>query len=89
MRVRTPNYITLFCQERYKHVVAYVLDPTKVDIPVLAMALNCSTHTAVQQTMTSDMTFLRVLWNGALQDPKYLSRLRAWEAKQPKSRNIP
>jgi hypothetical protein len=43
MRVRTPNYITLFCQERYKHVVAYVLDPTKVDIPVLAIALNCST----------------------------------------------
>ena len=89
MRVLTPNYNTLYCQARYEHVVAYVLDPTKVDIPVLAMALNCSTHTAVQQTMTSDMTFLRVLWNGALKDPKYLDKLRAWEAKQPKSRTVP
>ena len=89
MRVLTPNYNTLYCQARYEHVVAYVLDPSKVDIPVLAMALNCSTHTAVKQTTTSDLTFLRVLWNGALKDPKYLDRLRAWEAKQPKSRSIP
>ena len=67
-------------------MTVYVFDPRDVNIRMLAMAMNVTTHSVVPQNFLSDLTLCKTLWNDALAQEPYQRKLAEWHASTSSKR---